>query len=378
VKVLVFLSFKYSFQTWKVNGTFNREILVYEKLAEIYNINFVFISYGNERDIEIVNKLNNPFFEVIPIFTIFKETNNKLRLFFYSFFIVLKLPELFKAVDLVKYIQLSGSWNSIIIKLIYRTPIYIKTGFDTFLFSVKEKRGKIKSVLFYLLTYLGLFNSSIYAASSESDIKVLKKIYPLVRHSKIVLRPNWVNIINLEDVKTRDKKSILLVGRLEEQKNYDFIIDTFQNTHFKIHIIGSGSLKEELLKLAKDKNCEVRVTNNLDHFELLHEMRKYEYFILASKFEGNPKVLIEAVSSGCVPLVSNIPNNKEIVKDGVNGHTFKLNDTGKEKILRVLSNYSSDENSKMRKEGRKIIKENFSLENYVKFEFQDYMTVKKN
>jgi len=377
VKVLVFLSFKYSFQTWKTNGTFNREILVYEKLAEFYKINFIFVTFGNQNDITILDELKNPYFKVIPIFTIFKETNNKFKQFIYSFYIVFKLSYLLKTVDLVKFIQLSGSWNAIIIKLFYKIPIYIKTGFDNFIFSIKEKRGYIKSVMFYFLTYLGLFNCSIYAASSQRDVKILKKIYPFVKKSKIVHRPNWVENRNIELTNNRNINSILMVGRLEEQKNYEFIIETFKNTNFKVHIIGSGTLKNYLLDLAEEKNCKIQIDENLDYFELLNLMEKYEYFVLSSKFEGNPKVLIEAISRGCIPLVSNIPNNKEIVKDGVNGYVFELDTSGKKKIIEILSNHSLEENCKMREQGRKTIHKNFSFENYIKLELEDYMNIKK-
>ena len=51
-------------------------------------------------------------------------------------------------------------------------------------------------------------------------------------------------------------------------------------------------------------------------------MKKYKFFILPSNFEGNPKVLLEAMSFGMVCLVSNISNHKEIITNKKNGFIF--------------------------------------------------------
>ena len=64
--------------------------------------------------------------------------------------------------------------------------------------------------------------------------------------------------------------------------------------------------------------------------------RDYKYFILSSNFEGNPKVLLEAMSAGCIPIVSNIQNNSEIVEDGYNGFLFDLDNKGKDVLKKLL------------------------------------------
>ena len=46
-------------------------------------------------------------------------------------------------------------------------------------------------------------------------------------------------------------------------------------------------------------------------------MNNYKYYLSSSKFEGNPKTILEAMSSGCIVIASNIKNHKEIIKHNI-------------------------------------------------------------
>ena len=46
----------------------------------------------------------------------------------------------------------------------------------------------------------------------------------------------------------------------------------------------------------------------------------YIFYISSSIFEGNPKTVLEAMSNGCVPLLSDIENHQELVEDGKSGY----------------------------------------------------------
>ena len=62
-----------------------------------------------------------------------------------------------------------------------------------------------------------------------------------------------------------------------------------------------------------------------NYSELIELYKKYIFYISPSLFEGNPKTLLEAMASGCVVLASDIPNHREIIKNGSNGFIFDLN-----------------------------------------------------
>ena len=188
---------------------------------------------------------------------------------------------------------------------------------------------------------------------------------------KISLRSNWVEYIksSLDDFDSRKNQSILSVGRLESQKNYKFIIETLSNTDIELDIIGTGSMENELIQLANNVNTKLNLYKNLPNTELMEVYKKYKFFILPSIFEGNPKVLLEAMSTGCIPMVSNIKNNTEIIDDGFNGYVFNLDTNGQDKIINLLNN--ENDFNKISENAIDTIKTRFSLDKIATQEMND-------
>ena len=53
-------------------------------------------------------------------------------------------------------------------------------------------------------------------------------------------------------------------------------------------------------------------------------LNKYKFFISCSKFEGNPKSVLEAMGAGCIVFVSSNKNTQEIITNNKNGFLFDL------------------------------------------------------
>ena len=51
-------------------------------------------------------------------------------------------------------------------------------------------------------------------------------------------------------------------------------------------------------------------TMNLKNF-----LKNYKYYLTASKFEGNSKSVLEAMSAGCVVIASDIKNHTEFLNN---------------------------------------------------------------
>ena len=58
----------------------------------------------------------------------------------------------------------------------------------------------------------------------------------------IKIRPNWVKEIKYTP-DNRFENKIIAIGRLEEQKNYHYLISSFSGSNFEIDLVGEGSLK---------------------------------------------------------------------------------------------------------------------------------------
>jgi len=371
MRVFYISGFRYSLKVWELSGALERELMYFEKLYKDYKIEHSIFTYG---DFDDLNYINNESISIYPMFSIFKKTESKIITFLLSIIYPFKMRKKLKNnIDIIKVNQLTGAWVGIILSIILKKPLYIRTGYDQYLFSIKDGKNVFKRLFFYFLTYIALIFCDIYSVTSKSDYEFITNKYRFNK-SKLIYRPNWVPVNNSFNSKKRNKKAILSVGRLEEQKNYKFLIDEVKNTNFSIEIIGDGSLEETLMSYAKENGVDLKILSKKNYLGLLEKYNDYQYFVLPSFYEGNPKVLIEAMSKGCIVLASNISNHTEIIKNNNNGIIFDLNKGSLKNSLERL-----DTNIELRKiialNAYKEANSRFSIDKAVMSEYEDYKLV---
>ena len=93
--------------------------------------------------------------------------------------------------------------------------------------------------------------------------------------SKIFYIGRWIADSEIVDINKRSKHEIISVGRLEKQKNYEELINLFEDSKFVINIVGSGSKKDKLVELAKQKNIKVNFLGRLENEDLQKVYDKY-------------------------------------------------------------------------------------------------------
>lgn len=120
-------------------------------------------------------------------------------------------------------------------------------------------------------------------------------------------------------------RTVLAVGRLVPQKGFDRLIDAFARAaadrpEWRLVIVGEGAERGALTRRAADRNLA-------DRFELpgrTSEVEAYygsaDLFVLPSRFEGFPNVLLEAMVAGLPVIAFDCPTGpREIIRDGVDG-----------------------------------------------------------
>mgnify|MGYP001454015375 FL=1 len=248
MKVLLVFTYGYSLKTWEKSGTLKKELEIYDKLSKKYNIEYTFLTYGDITDLNIIK--NTYAFNVIPVYdTVNKYKNTKMNILM-SFFIPFKLFKKINDFDLIKQNQLLGSWVSIILKLLTKKPLFLRTGYDMYQFSKFENKGKLKVQLYKYLTKFSFYFSDLYSVSSNTDFIIFKEQFK-DKTDKLVLRPNLISTKKNSFVDLKDDKKVLCVGRLEYQKNFEYVITEFANTDYVIDIVGEGRKKAKLKYLAE-------------------------------------------------------------------------------------------------------------------------------
>tara|TARA_B100000945_G_C20390339_1_gene601895 strand:- start:626 stop:1753 length:1128 start_codon:yes stop_codon:yes gene_type:complete len=373
VLIALFFTYNYSLKTWSDSGILLKELEIYEMLNRKHGIKFKFITYGYKDEERYIKKFD--FIEIIPIYEYISKSKFKLINYIKSFLIPFKIKSLLDDVTLFKQHQLLGSWVSILSKCINKKPLIIRTGYDMFLFSIYEKKSMRIKFLYYFLTLLSLRFANLYTIASTSDSNKLRKYF---KYSKVKIRRNWIKEVkNIKNLDKRHSDRVLSVGRLEKQKNYSYLIDSLSNSKYSIDIVGRGSLKESLKKESGEKNVKLKLLDPIDNESLLEVYQDYKYFILTSFYEGNPKALIEAMSSGCIVLASNIENNSEIIDNYINGI---LVGEGLDSISDALDwlDENPDKASQISTNAINFIDENYLLSDLVEKEYEDYKNLTRN
>lgn len=330
--VLYIFTFGYSLKTWQLSGTLDKELEVFNKINKKFNTNFILLTYGNNDDLTI--NVANKNLKIVPIFKNKSIPKNKFVLLILSIIYVVKNRKLFKNVEIIQQNQLNGSWLALITKIFYKKPYILRTGYDTYRFSTYEKKSFLKKLGFLFLTNLNFAFSDLITVTSNSDYVFSKKYF--IKPNKIEIRPNWIIKRDIATQSERSFHKILSVGRLEDQKNYSKIINEFSNTEFEIDIVGTGKNLNSLQKLANEKGAKINFLGNIKNNDLNFLYPKYTFYISTSLFEGNPKTVLEAMSHGCVVLISNIDNHKELVQNCENGFLIDLSDNFYKKLKKII------------------------------------------
>ena len=158
------------------------------------------------------------------------------------------------------------------------------------------KKSKITILFYYLLTQISLIAADMFTVTSLADEFNFKKRFYFTK--KLRFHPNYILETSNKPFEERYGNKILSVGRLEYQKNYLQLIKSLNNSNIVLDLVGEGSLKKSLESEANFNSVKVNFLGNLSHEELLGIYKNYKIFVSSSFFEGNPKAVLEAMSSG--------------------------------------------------------------------------------
>lgn len=369
MNVLVVFTFGYSLETWNNSGTLFRELSIYKELNSKYNFKFTFLTYGDHQDLKY--DLEQFGINVLPVYCNLKIRNSKYLNYLNSFLIPFYFKNEMKNISLIKQNQLLGSWVSILLKFIYRKPLFIRTGYDMYKFSIEENKHPIIKFLYKTLTKISLKFSNIYSVSSFDDVEFLNSKF---KNINLLLRRNWVLENEYVNFENRKEKKILSVGRLEEQKDFSFVINNLKNSNFVFDIIGEGSLKNELQKEATACGVKLNLLGPKTNEELMEIMKQYRYFISGSKYEGNPKTILEAMSVGCVIIASNIKSHSELIIDKTTGFLYSKYDSSFNNLINSLgSNLKLEQQISIN--SYNYINSEYSLQKISEIEYRDYINL---
>lgn len=159
----------------------------------------------------------------------------------------------------------------------------------------------------YVDVYLGCSNEAITSKFTEEIVNKSNVVY------------NGIDVENFrfnneyrEDIRNKysisDKFVIGSLGRLDKQKNNNFMIDIINNfsgyDNIILMIVGTGTTENDLKNKCIDLGLDKKVIFTGNQIETYKYYCAFDCFILPSIYEGMPVTAIEAQISGLPTLIS--------------------------------------------------------------------------
>lgn len=179
--------------------------------------------------------------------------------------------------------------------------------------------GRLRMLAYKLTNFLSNLNTNVSQEASESLISkgAFNKNNLITVYNGIDL--NKFNFFNKD--KNSNELSFLSVGRFNKQKDYPNLFQAISilkntiNKEVKFYIAGDGELRPQLEQLIVDlgiSDCVVLLGKRSDIPNLLN---KADYFVLSSRHEGLPTVVIEAMACGTFVIATDCGGSAEIMGD---------------------------------------------------------------
>ncbi len=224
---------------------------------------------------------------------------------------------------------------------------------------------------FKFLLFISLRNARIIFVQNQRDLDLFGKIMKNTDVEIIKINGSGVNlkIFNNHSYKRKFKKiSFAMVSRLKARKGFKNYLDAsklinsneIKNCSFKF-VPGYCSSQKTLQKLHLEySNVEIMKFNaDINQF-----LSKIDCFIYPSTYnEGTPKILLEALASGCAIITTNQPGCIETIQNCKNG--FILDNNTPDIIAQAIKRYcnlSIEEKEKFSIESRLLAENKFDEE----------------
>jgi len=353
MKLVLFFSRGISLDIWETSGLLDRELMTYKKmLNHIEEVSF--ITYDKDSKPELIRKAGG-----------IKVLGNRTILPVDLFSIL--CPILFRSrirdADIYKTNQINGWWAGGIAKFLYHKPLVVRCGY---LLSLDQQRKGYNWFRNHLVSIIEK-RAFKYADASIVTTHLIKE--EIIRRyripsDKINVIPNPVDTDLFRPAPGIEKVSgrLCFIGRLSPEKNVEMLIRALSGVKdASLLIIGDGELRSNLELLSARLGIHVSFLGNVPNRELPKLLNTCQAFVLPSKWEGMPKVVIEAMACGLVVIGTDVPGIREVIKHGITGLLCKpevnnLQDT----IITVLkdSNLRDD----IGHHARDFVVNNFTLE----------------
>ena len=166
----------------------------------------------------------------------------------------------------------------------------------------------------YIYQFRKLDNVVVLCQDDSNRFQKYDKLFtPTVIYNPLTLKPG--------NRSQGNSKRFLTIGRFTPlHKGIDLLIEGFhifaqKNHDWQLDIVGGGEQKETFLKIINRYQLEDRITIHPFTNKIQDFYSNAQVYVLSSRWEGMPLVLVEAMSHGLPIITSDLPVCQEILDD---------------------------------------------------------------
>ena len=259
----------------------------------------------------------------------------------------------------------------VILKKIFKKPLLVTVhGSDLF---------PLKSKFFQALQKFVLKNMDHMTLNSKAAKNELIKRFPdCSQKIKVIPMGIDINLFKPRKLKKPFKyfknKLLLFVGRLNEQKGVQYLIESMKDVaksehNAKLLIIGEGEYTNTLKELAINKSVDsnIEFLGPIPHRGLAYYYNIADIFVMPSLSnkigtESLGLTLLEAMASGCAVVGTKVGGIPYIIKNGANGILVEQKDSKElaNAIIFILKN--QQKSRKMTRSAAEFARKNYTWE----------------
>jgi len=202
----------------------------------------------------------------------------------------------------------------------------------------------------------------------------------LIRHG--IKEKNIVVINNAVDIDKYNKKPapflkeklgipkdvfiFLAVGRLVPQKGMDVLLKSFAQLRGNLILLiaGRGSEEKKLKQLAADLNIEGKTLFLGARNDIPDILSVCDIFVLASRYEGLPLAVVEAMAAAKPIIITDFEGGKDIIVSGENGLVVEMENI--EALARAMAGLMSDKDLRIKLSQNAYKKvQDFSIQSHI-------------
>ncbi len=298
--------------------------------------------------------------------------NGFLRSRFYTILIFLR--SIIPLINLIK----KNDYEFILCHLVTSLPIFISIFFKNKIKIILNIAGYPKLNILRK-TFWKLFGKSIYKVICPSDEtkELIKKKKIFLENKLIKIEDPHINIrlfnkkkLELAPKDLLEDEYIICIGRLTKQKNFLFLIDSFQSVinikpNIKLLIIGEGEERKNIENLIKKYNFQDKVYLYGYKKNIYHYLKNASCFLSVSLWEGPDLAMLDAAYLNIPIICSDCPSGrKEFINEGEAGYIFKLND--KKSLLKEFKSFFNEEKNIIEK---KLVQAKKKVKNFTMYKY---------